>query len=124
MSINIIKLNRGDSWSLDTYIPSREDNSQNYLLTASDVLYFALLYPNQPFEQAIIIKGYTLDDQDVATGKIVLELRPNETRSLTPGVYYYTTKLQRGGTLESIGDFDNPDEVRTIIERTKFIINE
>jgi len=124
MSINIIKLNRGDSWSLDTYIPSREDNSQNYLLTASDVLYFALLYPNQPFEEAIIIKGYTLDDQDVATGKIVLELRPNETRSLTPGVYYYTTKLQRGGTLESIGDFDNPDEVRTIIERTKFIINE
>lgn len=122
MSAKIVKLNRGDSWSLKTSIPC--EDGQNYLLTASDVLYFALLYPHQPFEEAILIKGYTLEDQEVETQEITLSLTPNETRSLTPGIYYYTTKLQRGGTLESVGDFDEPDEVRTIIERTKFIINE
>ena len=122
MSVKIVKLNRGDSWSQKTSIPC--EDGQNYLLTASDALYFALLYPHQPFEEAILLKGYTVEDQDTETREITLSLTPNEKRSLTPGVYYYTTKLQRGGTLESVGDFDEPDEVRTIIERTKFIINE
>ena len=124
MSTAMFKLNRGDSFEFTTSIPDKHDHSKNYFLTAKDVLYFAVLWPNQPFEDAIILKGYTLEDQDVKTGEIVIKLKPNETRHLTPGVYYYTTKLQRGGTLESIGDFDDPDEVRTIIERTKFIINE
>ena len=124
MSTRILMLNRGDSFEFTASIPDKKDSSKNYFLTANDVLYFALLWPNQPFEDAIILKGYTLEDQDVKTGEIVIKLKPNETRHLTPGVYYYTTKLQRGGTLESIGDFDDPDEVRTIIERTKFIINE
>lgn len=123
MSTQIIKLNRGDSWSKKVNIPYYE-NGETYILTTSDVLYFALLYPHQPFEEAILLKGYTLEDQDVETGELILSLTPNETRCLAPGIYYYTTKLQRGGTLESVGDFDEPTEVRTIIERTKFIINE
>ena len=122
MSTQIVKLNRGDSWSQKTSIP--DISGENYLLTASDILYFALLYPHQPFEEALIIKGYTVEDQDVDSREITLQLTPNETRNLTPGVYYYTTKLQRGGTLEAIWDSDEPEEVRTIIERTKFIINE
>ena len=122
MSTMILKINRGDSFEMSAMIPDR-DNSTSYFLTANDVLYFALLYPNQPFEEAIILKGYTHEDQDVKTGAIKIELTPSETRHLSPGVYYYTTKLQRGGTLESVGDWDEPDEVRTIIERTKFIVN-
>ena len=78
--------------------------------------------PHQRFEDAILIKGYTREDQN-DDGEIIIKLTARETRNLIPGVYYYTTKLQRGGTLEAIGDDDDPEEVRTIIERTKFIVN-
>ena len=123
MSTSIIKINRGDSYKFDIEV-TEKNSSSKHLLMANEVVYFALVYPHQRFEEAILIKGYTLDDQDVDTGKISVKITPNDTRSLTPGVYYYTAKLQRGGTLETVNDFDEPDEVRTLIERTKFIINE
>lgn len=125
MSNRIIKLNRGDSHELVIYIPQKEDANKNYLLVEkADAVYFAIMYPHQRFEDAIIIKGYTAEDQNIETGEILVKIEPNDTRRLAPGVYYYTVKLQRGGTLDVIDDFDEPDEVRTIIERTKFIINE
>lgn len=123
MSTKIIKINRGDSYKL--IVPILEEfSSEKHLLASNEAVYFALLYPHQRFEDAILIKGYTLEDQDVNTGNITIKITPNDTRTLTPCVYYYTVKLQKGGTLEAINDFDEPDEVRTIIERTKFIINE
>jgi hypothetical protein len=124
MSTKIIKINRGDSYELPVVIPRKDDYTKHYFLTSKDALYFALMYPNQRFEDAIFVKGYTLEEQDVKTGEVLLKITPNDTRALTPGVYYYTVKLQMGGTLEVIDDFDEPDEVRTIIERTKFIIND
>ena len=123
MSTNIIKINRGDSFEFNINV-SEASSSKSYMLTSSDAVYFALLYPHQRFEDALLIKGYTLEDQDKKTGDITIKIIPNDTRCLTPGVYYYTVKLQRGGTLESISDFDEPDEVRTLVERTKFILNE
>jgi hypothetical protein len=123
MAKNIIKLNRGDSYEFKVSVPDKEASTKNYILTEADVVYFALLYPNQRFEDALIIRGYTLDDQDQKTGEISIKIIPNDTRCLVPGVYYYTVKLQRGGTLDVVGDFDEPEEVRTVIERTKFIIN-
>jgi hypothetical protein len=124
MSTNIIKINRGDSFEFSIMIPDKTNPRKNYLLTANDIVYFALLYPNQRFEEAFSLKGYTLEDQNPANGAITIKVNPNDTRKLSPGVYYYTIKLQRGGTLAVIDDFDEPDEVRTIIERTKFIVNE
>lgn len=124
MSKNIIKINRGDTFEYPVRVYDKQDYNKNYLLTANDVVYFALLYPNQRFEDAILIQGYTHEDQNQDNGEIVIKLSVNNTRGLTPGIYYYTVKLQRGGTLEAIDDFDNPEEVRTLIERTKFIINE
>lgn len=124
MSTRIIKINRGDSFELPVWIPRKDDYTKSYFLTSKDALYFALMYPNQRFEDAIFVKGYTLEEQNLKTGVITLKIVPNDTRTLTPGIYYYTVKLQRGGTLEVIDDFDEPDEVITIIERTKFIINE
>ena len=124
MSNKIIKLNRGDSFEFATRITDREDSSKNYILTEKDVVYFALLYPHQPFEKSCFVKGYTMEEQESETGEITIKITPNDTRLLRPGVYYYTVKLQRGGTLDVIDDFDEPDEVRTIIDRTKFIVNE
>lgn len=121
----IIKLNRGDSFEFKLAIPDKEDPSINYILDKQDeVLYFALLEPHKPFEEALIMQGYTFDDQNTETGELIVKLSPNDTRRLAPGVYYYTVKLRKGGSLDFINNYDEPDEVRTIIERTKFIINE
>jgi hypothetical protein len=124
MSTRIIKINRGDSFEFKMAINEKNKCFEKHLLAVNEAVYFALLYPHQRFEDAILIKGYTLEDQDVETGELKIKIEPNDTRTLTPGVYYYTVKLQRGGTLEAIHDFDKPEEVRTIIERTKFVINE
>lgn len=130
MAKNIIKLNRGDSYEFKVSIPvlDEEGNIINYILTGSDVVYFALLYPHQRFEDAILIKGYDHTDHIIErgknTGEILIKIEPKDTRRLAPGIYYYTVKLQRGGSLINTKDCDEPDEVKTIIERTKFIIND
>ena len=124
MSTKIIKINRGDSFDFRVTVPAKNNADDIYLLTAVDVVYFAIMNPHQRFEDAVLFKGYTLEDQDEETGEILISVVPNDTRLLSPGVYYYTVKLQRGGTLNVIDDLDEPEEVRTIIERTKFIINE
>lgn len=135
MSTRIIKINRGDSFELITSIPGSTDQAENdkYILAKDDVFYFAICYPNQPFEEAVLLKGCTRDSIDEVTrkldqdkeGNITIKLTPKDTRPLSPGVYYYTAKLYRGCQPGLLGDPENePMEVRTIIERTKFIINE
>ena len=127
MSTRIIKLNRGDSLKLPIPIPN------NYCpLTSNDAFYFAVLYPHQNFEDAIILKACSGTDSDVITDAgengdetvVMVSLSPRETGLLAPGIYYYTAKLKRGGDLEILDYSDEPKEVHTIIERTKFIINE
>jgi hypothetical protein len=126
MSTRIIKINRGDSFEFVTSIPDKNDISKNYLLRATDALYFAVLLPHQKFEDAIVLKGYRGSDSEVdsRTGEITIKLTHRDTKYLVPGVYYYTTKLHIGGSLEDLGASEEPEEVRTIIERTKFIVNE
>ena len=125
MAKNIIKLNRGDSYEFKISIPDKNDNIKSFILTDTDAVYFALLYPHQRFEDAIIIKGYDYTDHIIEkcinTGEILVKIEPKDTVNLAPGIYYYTIKLLQGGTL---GKIDDAKEVRTIIERTKFIINE
>ena len=58
MSTRIIKINRGDSFELPVVIPKKDDYTKPYFLTSRDALYFALMYPNQRFEDAIFVKGY------------------------------------------------------------------
>jgi hypothetical protein len=119
MATNIIKLNRGDSFEFKV--------STN--LSEADVAYFALLYPHQRFEDAILTKGYTFADQidkdGINTNIISVKIEPMDTKCLTPGIYYYTVKTYCGGTLnEDDGTYEDAKEVHTIIERTKFIIND
>ncbi len=126
MAKNIIKINRGDSYEFRVRIPDKEDNTKNFILTTEDVVYFALVFPHQRFEEAILVKGYDHTDyiveNGINTGEILIKIEPKDTKRLAPGIYYYTVKLQRGGTFD--GDGEDADEIRTIIERTKFIINE
>lgn len=126
MSTRIIKINKGDSFEFVTSVPDKNDITKNYILKATDALYFAVLLPHQDFEDALILKGYSGSDPEVdsKTGEITIKLTHSETKRLFPGVYYYTTKLHIGGSLEDLGASEAPEEVRTIIERTKFIVNE
>lgn len=128
MAKNIIKINRGDSYNFIINIPDKKFIDKNYILTGTDTLYFALLYPHQKFEDAIIIKGYDHTDHIVEkgtnTGEILIKIEPKDTIKLAPGTYYYTVKLYKGGTPGVIDDYNAVEEVRTVIERTKFIINE
>jgi hypothetical protein len=130
MAQNIIKLNRGDSYEFTVSAPNKENLAENYILTDSDVMYFALLHPHQRFEEAFLSRGYDHTDQIVDkhgknTGEILIKLAPNDTVKLAPGIYYYTVKLYQGGEInENDGSYYNATEVRTIIERTKFIVNE
>ena len=121
MSNNIIKLNRGDTYSLEYSIPN---NNSTYYLGIDEALYFAIMYPHQRFEEAILLYGYTHEDQNVDNGTFTIKIPASVSRNLAPGIYYYTIKLKRGGNLESLNDYDDPIELRTLVERTKLIINE
>lgn len=121
---SIIKINRGDSFVF-SFKPYSEDFCKNHkMLLESETVYFALLHPHQPFEDAIILQGYTLEDQDISTGAITVQLTPKETKILAPGVYYYTVKLKRGGVATTVDGSDDPELMITIIDRTKFIVLE
>ena len=119
MSTRIIKLNRGDSFELK--VPVLYDN-----FCDTDALYFAILYPHQKFEDAVILKGYTVDDLEInnENKEVAVKLTHSETKQLLSGIYYYTAKLHIGGSIEDLGVSKEPKEVRTILERTKFIVNE
>lgn len=123
----IIKINRGDSYSFPVVIPDKNNPALDYRLKPGEALYFALMYPHQRFEDALLYKGYDhsdYDQDDETNCELSVNIEPKDTRCLTPGVYYYTVKYQKGGTLNDPTDYDDAEEVRTIIERTKFIINE
>ena len=128
MAKNIIKLNRGDSYEFPIDVIIDEDNPDNKFLTSTDAVYFALLYPHQRFEDAILIKGFDHTDYIIKdsknTGKILIKIEPRDTKNLAPGIYYYTIKLKRGGTMGVVDDYDDVKEIRTLVERTKFIIND
>jgi hypothetical protein len=130
VATNILKMNRGDYFSFNMSI---EDDSQPtgiYNLKPNDVLYFALLNPHEQFENAIILRGYTHNDAIKnmtplgITHTFNIELSRNDTINLTPGVYYYTFKLQKDVESEELGLKDLNANLITVIERTKFIINE
>lgn len=122
MSVNILKMNRGDTLSFDFTV--RDMVNAKYSLNENDTVYFAVMFPHQKFEEAIILKGYTKEDQNSQTKKITIELTPSDTLLLSPGIYYYTIKLKNGGRSDVIKDLDDVNSLRTLFERTKLIINE
>lgn len=130
MQGTIFKINRGDRFSFSMTISDETQPSGVYDLQPNDILYFALLNPFDRFEDAIILRGYTYEDAvEIKTGsgdihvfRIVLERE--DTANLTPGVYYYTLKLQKNTKSIQAGLSEKNADITTIIDRTKFIINE
>ena len=114
---NIIRINRGDTFSFDFTISDENSPDGRYVLKDDDVLYLGLMDPHQMFEDALVKKRYTKDDCD-ELGNLIIKFSPEDTIDLVPGVYYYSIKLHK----QTDNDEDYIDEVVTIINKTKFII--
>ena len=115
----IITINRGDSFRLPLMLNyGTKMEPLMYRMTPKSFVYFAVMEPNEPFENALIRKKYTIDDVD-EDGNIVIKFRPQDTQCVLPGKYYYQVKLQRL-------NLDDPEdyEVDTVIDKTQFFILE
>ncbi len=119
MANNIITINRGDTFTFDFTIDDDSSDSGRYILSNDDVLYFGLMDPHQPFEHALVKKRFTADDCDSA-GNLTITISPEDTIDLMPGVYYYSIKLHRLQDTEE----EYIDEVITVVNKTKFVIND
>lgn len=126
MSINnIIVMNRGDTYKFDLTIRDESFKDNRYILQGNDTIYLGIMDPGQPFEEALVRKKYTKDDLD-ALGNLFVVLQPEDTLDLLPGKYFYSVKLRIDHEeLDSISGKPTGryiKEVRTVINKTKFII--
>ena len=120
----IITVSRGDDFTLNTSINiGTVFNPCYYDLQDEDLVYFALMEPNQPFEHALIRKVFTSADKDF-DGSIVMNFTMKDTEFLVPGTYYYMIKLKRLDSYESDGEsgYEPIYKVDTIVTKTKFIV--
>lgn len=122
MATNIITLNRGDTYEFDLTIHDENSENGRYRLTGNDAVYFGVMDPNQPFEDALLRKKYTVEDTD-EEGNLFVTLNPEDTIDLLPGLYYYMVKLK----MDHIEQYGNGEEfsvnkVITVINKTKFFI--
>lgn len=110
----IIRLTRGDSMKVPLFINNGTDMAPiRYYLNSSDTIYFAIMEPNRPFEDAIIKKVFTTEDEMTDQGDLWIKLDPTDTEHLLPGKYFYTVKLK---TITDDGKYT----VRTVITEKEF----
>ena len=112
----IIYLERGDSFSTPIYINiGTKLDPKYYTLNKTDRLYFGLMEPNQPFEDAVLKKVLSYADDTDDKGNTLLQLDPQDTLGLLCGKYYYSVKLRQ---IDECGK----ETVTTVIQPTQFWI--
>jgi len=116
MASNIITINRGDSFEFNLYIEDKDTESGLYFLDTDDVVYLGVMMPRMTFEDALIKRKYNYTNQE-KDGSIVVKITPSDTLDLEPGVYYYSVKLVQNVRTEQ-------EEVKTVINKTKFVVND
>lgn len=113
-SNGIINLMRGDSFTTPIFINIGSKLSPRYYkLSATDKLYFALMEPNQAFEDAVLKKVFDFTSPQDSEGNTLLTLKPTDTEKLLVGKYYYMIKLR---AIDAFGQ----ESVRTIVNPTLF----
>ena len=117
----IITVNRGDTFSFTVSInvgTSIDNIEYNWPDEEHATLCFALMEPNQRWEDAILKKAYhkedLVEDEETKIKRIEVKFKVEDTEYLLPGTYYYAIKLDRY--------VDNEETVDTIIPKTKFFI--
>lgn len=102
-----LHIHRGDSFNIEAIIYSGNNLSRElYKFNEGDEIYFALLEPNQCWENAIVRKKFIENISQI-------ELKPKDTMCLFPGLYYYQVKLK-----------NKDGEVYTLCNRSKLYILE
>lgn len=110
----IIELMRGDTLVMPVYINIGTKLCPKYRpLTSNERLYFALMEPNQAFEDAVLKKVIDFTSDTDSNGNPLLRLNPSDTERLLVGKYYYMIKLR---TVDTFGQ----EVVRTIVSPTLF----
>ena len=123
---NTIVLNRGDSYEFDLTIADENSLTGRYHLVDNDTVYFYVIYPNQPFEKAIIQKEYTAADTD-EMGNLTISIESADTINLLPGTYYYTVKVHLDHDVydeETKELLEHVNKITTVINRTKLFLCE
>lgn len=105
---------------INNYLRYKVENNKYYGYIG-DAVYFAILEPNQKWEDAIVKKAFTAFDFNYEDRSVELRLDSEDTEYLEPGNYYYEVKLYRCKEESSVDIYSHVD---TIIGRTKFVIME
>ncbi len=103
----IITVHAGDSFTAPLFLASSCD------IKNGDEIYLGIMEPHQPFKFALVRKKLAIDQ----CGKIIIELKPEDTEYIMPGLYYYEVKLLRKGENDS-------SDVITLQSKTKLYILE
>lgn len=124
---NVVVMTRGDSLDLQ-FEKITLGEYANYTLQGDDTLYFGLMDPGTYFEDALVKKVFTADDITTTLSEFILALSPEDTVDLLPGKYFYALKLHLDHTETEQTDTGyvtlEVDKVITVINKTKFIIND
>lgn len=116
----IISISRGDSAKCPMFINAGSEIAPiRYDITANDTIYFAIMEPNQKFEDAIVKKIFTSSSPMTEEGDLIVSFVPTDTEYLLSGKYYYMVKIRT-----HIGDGESEDDysVQTIIPKREFQI--
>lgn len=135
----IITMTRGDSWTTSIFINiGTELCPIGYDLKEGDYVYFGVMEPNQPFNDALVCKKMTYKDKTPITsvndvdinkdgyidGFVTLTFGIKDTEYLLPGTYYYEVKLLRPISDQNLIEKGYTEQIDTIVPKTKFIILE
>ena len=123
---NIIMLNRGDTYEFDLTISDDTSVDGRYHIQGDDTIYFGIMDPHQPFEEALVKKRFTIDDTD-GNGNLTIVIEPKDTLDLLPGTYYYAVKihLQHDDINPETNEvYGYVDKVNTVINKTKLFLND
>lgn len=115
----IITLSRGDTVQFPIFLNTGSDlEPVRYDLLEYDELYMAIMEPNQPFENAIVKKKFTMNSPKDQNGLTIIRLNHDDTKCLLPDKYFYQIKLRKYNELYQ--DYD----VMTVVDKTLFWIQE
>jgi hypothetical protein len=119
MARNIIVLTRGDTFDFDVTIYDELYGDYFDGALPGDIVEFRLMHPNQTYSEAILKKSIVIGEGN-PSGKCTFIIEHSETKDLPVGVYYYSVKVIRPGIKEQ----GIEPQVMTIINKTKFILND
>lgn len=109
----IISIHRGDSFRIPLFINAGDKfHMVRYILSYDDEVCLSICEPDQEFERGILRHIYTKDDLN-SNGDVLVNIRPDETDDLVPGLYYLEIKVKL-----------TDGKVTTIFPRRKFYIED